>query len=255
MSKKQLDTQYTNLSLSAEFLGNPLKFVSEYFWYNHKREALRSLHEHFIAIYNLKRRKKLLKRSGSDEYFTNQMLTKLLEAMWLIWMEDKERLKGSIPKEFHDTAYLFDKVFYTTEVDRFPWESIPCFLTRDKYFKPMRVVHQFFKKESLYQWKTLLNDIMYNLLSKGSADFGDGYSTNPYEIHFYLASLIEASYLIHVRQQDYFIHYLSKLQQDTIKPPSTPASSSEETVCTSPGPAVEGSNETPSANPDSNLTT
>ncbi|MGN6419330.1 MAG: hypothetical protein ACTHMC_17660 [Pseudobacter sp.] len=205
--------EYTSLSLPAKFIGNPMKYVADFFYYNWKYQALDTLHEHFMALLKPKRRKKLIKR-GSDQLFYVETLSKLLEAMWLVWQEDKEQKKGAIPDELQDSMFLFDKHFFIRETERNHWRAMPRYLCEEEFFIPMISVDLFFKRHSLSKWKDLLNEVLHNILGTGVGDFGNDY-TNPYEVHFSLACLIEASYLIHIRQQDYFINYISALKGAT----------------------------------------
>ena len=214
MSKNSHSTEITSLSLPAHHLGNPLNFVEEFFDHGTLPQTLSTLHDHFIAIFNTKQKKKLLKRGGSNELFTVQMLIKFVEAMWLIWMEDKEQSKGTVPADFQASSYLFDLPFFSREKERDPWLCVPCHLTQQEFFTPMLAVDAFFNRKPLHKWKRLLDEIIHNLLSTTVPDFGGAY-TNPYEIHFYLAALIESAFLIHVRQQEFYLTYLRNLQNNT----------------------------------------
>lgn len=212
MKKKSIIPGISSFKLAVHYISAPQNYLNEFASTYRHYSAMTNLHYTFLAITKPKLHKKL--GSGSDNIFFNEQLEQLVEASWLMLQGDMDLNTGRIPFDIPNDSLLFRQFLFAKHDDKFPWYTMPRHLDDAEFRIPMIAIREFFKTNSLNNWKYLLNLILHTVLSKFQTDGFPSEDGNLYHLHISFAKLLEATHLIHVRQQPYYLQEIKLFENE-----------------------------------------
>lgn len=142
-------------------------------------------------------------RSAScDVLFFSERINELIEAVFLIVNTSGQRPEVILSKDIEHNVWLL------TEYDNYcgfhrddtPWDFFPRHLSKKGFLDPYKALEKFATFRNIEQWKQVIRDLAYHVLSDIPLnEFDDSKTTLRTYIH--LNKLIEATHLIEIRIQ------------------------------------------------------
>jgi hypothetical protein len=197
--EEQENTEVLNCLSSHEFR-YPLEVIRQYF---HK-EALHS-HREKVA-YMIKTSIEVSPHFDYDPQYilhTLQDLEKLVEACWVLqqYFDDIDENPSIIDEAELEKPVLDKKHYIGWQSENTTWNCHPHNLADDEFINPYLALGAFFDHQDLADWKTTLHNIFeYSLAEPSLNDARPGCKINGLEVKAYCLKLVEAAYLVDVRE-------------------------------------------------------
>ncbi len=203
-----------NLTIPIEILSKPDTFFTEFFSEFHSPEAHSTLDWMFKALYQVKSRKKYRKNATNILYFYERLIM-LLEVTWLVALHDNTERKANLPTVDDQSVLLNPSLFVPKHQHRAAWSYLPRHLEANEFMQPYIVLPKVFKQLSLDEWKSQLNLLLHNSLSKYPIDFSSN-DIEVFTINTFLHKLIDACYLIYMREFASFQEHSSAIDKNSL---------------------------------------
>lgn len=185
--------------LTQNEINDPCMTIDDFFSWYHLPECKKEITALIKAAYNPGCWKK--GEPGDLLYFQEQ-LEKLIEAAYLTHFTRKGAETGmefvvgeDISKYYIDTAIYCANRHASTA-----WDYFPRCLSKKEFINPYRVFDKFFRYQDLPGWRDDLQDLLSYALSKFSIQEVER-GIDSLTTHTYLQKLVEAAYLIRVREE------------------------------------------------------
>lgn len=189
----------TNLTISTDTISQPYFYLEKFFFEYHLPETKRMLGRLLSAIY-LHGENKSIYTKGLLYYY--ERLIMLIEVCWLINdMNNKEKDANIMIDYTHQGKLMEFSLFLRKTHEFLAWDYFPRDVTVKEYLRPYKALRKFFNYQSLTKWKEDLNTLLHNALSPHPSPISTE-EMNLYRIPLLLRRLLDACYLIMVRELD-----------------------------------------------------
>lgn len=194
----QQPTDFYPVNLTAEEIANPhmvaFTFIQEY----DTSSANAIIDSWMTAVYKTEIWNDDV--PGNLVFFSERLL-RLMEAAWLInQMNNGKRLANLLVEHQDEKINMMDPLLYCRPANLADaWDYFPRSLGRKEFINPYKVFSKFFEFHSLAEWKEDLHEMLnYALNDYGIESNGD--VMDILSIKKYLNKLVDASYLINIRE-------------------------------------------------------
>jgi len=199
MSYSKTSRQNAIQLLSPEEAANPLQVIIDFYTVDHHISTARKcLHRWLRSAFAYKSR--LNKIETLNTLYFQEQVAKLMEAAWLL-SRKKNNSKAIITSFSDGQSLLNPTLFYDKHFkDYDDWDCVPRWLTRVECLNPYKAIHKCFRLMPINEWRELLHQLFHAASYNGSMYGEFGEEDDPYLWQCCLFKVLEACYLIKVRE-------------------------------------------------------